>query len=145
MDHWISFNVGGKLTRQTLDELLALAGMIFPDEPSDVDGALAAGTAIIFSGDRKYGTANEMEAFCQKHGLAYQMSVHGDSSSVLTFWRPGDAKPRNLDADGDGEPLIGVPELGVLAANGASLQSVVDALELARPGSVPALELVPAT
>ncbi len=144
-----TLTIGGIALRAVIvDELAALAEPSFPEASSPnparalIAKALASHTAVSFEGERDQGRADELEAFCREHGLAYHRawtSCLSQFDAGLEYWRPGMTIPVSHDANEGGDPLMSLHTLTFLLGQGCTLQDVVAQLAEATSTAVPPL------
>lgn len=89
MGNWIytDITIGGTVSAATAKELRELL-----DAEMDGDGGPEiVGGHLFACGQRNYGNADEVEDFCQEHGLPYVFTWEdgGDFGPGGHAWRPG--------------------------------------------------------
>lgn len=136
--------IGGRVTRATLEALAEQADDAFGGvELDDVLCAVRNGSRLVVDGERNYGNADEMEAFCIKHELAYHLSwcaAPGALGAGAHYWRPGMAEPIDATMDDDGHPVLNAVELRRYITDGKTLDDAIADLVAADSDATPILE-----
>ena len=142
--------IGGKLARCTLNELLSLIEELsaedywssFPNQEylqkcTDENKPLA-----LYDDQARYGEFAELEEFCIANNLTFKRhnSPKYDYEGQIRFYSP-DSGDKIIGATDDGELYLKLSELKEYHDKGLTLQEVIAKVE-AYYGNVPAFELI---
>ena len=138
MGEWVHTEIciGGTASANVADELATLLAVEF----SEVDQPEASRHWLHAHGQRNYGNADEVEEFCQEHGLAYVLSwsaASGAFDAGSHAWRPGMEDAAELAATDDGDPSAPLAELKRDYAAGKTLADVIAALQVGDASTLP--------
>lgn len=135
MGNWIytDITIGGTVSADVAKELRALLEAEFDGENS---GEIVGGH-LFACGQRNYGNADEVEDFCQEHGLPYVFTWEdgGDFGPGGHAWRPGMEK--SFPFDGKDGPGISLVELKRDADAGKTLAEIIEALSIGDASTLP--------
>lgn len=135
MGEWVHTDIciGGTASETVAEELVALLAADF----SEVHQPETERHWLHAFGERNYGNADEVEEFCQRHGLPYVLSWSSCSAfeAGMHAWRPGMEEAEQFD--GDELPAMGLRELEREARAGKTLADVIAAMSIGDAKSLP--------
>lgn len=135
MGEWVHTEIciGGNASATVAEELATLLAAEF----SETDQPEAERHWLHAHGQRNYGNADEVEEFCQEHGLAYVLTWSSCSAfdAGMHAWRPG--MEEAADFGGDDLPTMGLRELEREAKAGKTLADVIQAMSIADAKALP--------
>lgn len=148
---WTIMTIGGKASTKVIEEdLVEAVGENFSSGDGQgelifdmIADALGRKTNVTFQGERNFGCADELEAFCQEHGFSYHLSwsaVPGQFDAGLKYWSPGMEDAKEEGANDDGEPIITLSWLKGQEHAGRTIEEVIAEMSPACCSNVPALE-----
>lgn len=132
---WTDINIGGKVSASVAAELREMLDAEFGDAEAEIVGAhLYAG------GERNYGNADEVESFCQEHGLPYVLTwaaASGCFDAGSHAWRPGMEQAAEVSATDDGDPSAPLAYLKHEASKGRTLADIIEELSIGDVSALP--------
>lgn len=137
---WTQIVIGGKATRAVADELETLLSDQFHEQAEMV------GAHMVASGERNYGNADDVEAFCQEHDLPYVLTwaaAGGCFDSGSHAWRPGMEDAAEFTATEAGDASVTLAELRRDHEAGVTLAEIISRLSVADSDTLPPFEVEP--
>lgn len=139
---WTEMVIGGHLALESAESFAWIIENTFPqlDPPLDLEALGSSAEALKLRGLVNYANPEELEAFCEEHGLTYRVTwegLGGVCEPGMKFWRPGMETPDELPHIG-GKPAATLDEIQ-RAITGNRISALVARLSAAVSAQVPAL------
>jgi len=138
---WTAMTIGGELPESKVKEL----ENIIDGEFSYLAAyTIKSGETVDIAGFVNYGNPDDVKQFCADNNLTYwhHFDAGYEWDAGVTFWKPGMESEIECGASGQGsEPLLTLHELRKHAAEGRTLEMVIERLTKYESGNVPPLTI----
>ena len=135
---WTTFVIGGEIPKTAVAELEALVRVL--DMKVSPRSVGRDGTTLVAENECDNGNFEELEAFCQEHGLTY-LKICGAPILQITRWDKTLSQPIRVHCDMIGKPVVTMDELAKHLEQGGSLEGLKATLRVFQADTVPALSI----